>query len=71
MSAPKSTPTLRRERRETDEKEMRGGEQRIYRQVVGKLLWIDRADLRCATEKASSKLGHASDTDMRNTKSIL
>ena len=40
-------------------------EQRVYRQLVGKLLWIDRADLRCAMGKASSSLGHASDTDMK------
>ena len=44
------------------EKEMSASEQRVYRQLVGKLLWIDRADLRCAIadlrcaiEKASSR----------------
>ena len=51
MSAHKSSPTLRVERREKDEKEMSASEQRVYRQLVGKLLWIDRADLRCATGK--------------------
>ena len=67
----KSSPTLRWERRETDEKEMPASEQRVCRQLVGKLLWIDRADLRCAMEKASSSLGRASGTDMRNIESIL
>ena len=46
-------------------------ERRVYRQLVGKLLWIDRADLRCVMEKASPSLGRASDTDTRNIKSIL
>ena len=36
-------------------KEMSASEQRVYRQLVGKMLWIDRADLRCAIEKASSR----------------
>ena len=45
-------------------------EQRVYRQLFGKLLWVDRADLRCAMGKASSRLGRASDTDMSNIKSI-
>ena len=70
MSALKSSPTLRWECRETDEREMLASEQRVFRQLVGKVLWIDRADLRCAMEKSSS-LGRASDTDMRNIKSIL
>ena len=71
MSALKCSPTLRWDRRETDEKEMPASEQRVYRQLVGKLLWVDRADLHCAMGKASSTLGRASDTDMRNIKSIL
>ena len=71
MSALKSSPTLRWERREKDEKEMPASERRVYRQLVGKLLWIDRANLRCAMERASSSLGRASETDMRNIKSIL
>ena len=71
MSALKSTPTLRWERRETDEKEMLGSEQRVFRQLVGQLLWMNRADLRCATGQASSSLGRASDIDMRNITSIL
>ena len=50
---------------------MPASERRVYRQLVGKLLWIDRADLRCAMEKASPSLGRASDTDMINIKSIL
>ena len=50
MSAHKSSPTLRWERREKDEK-MSASEQRGYRQLVGQLLWIDRADLRCAMGK--------------------
>ena len=66
MSALKSSPTLRWERRETV-----ANEQRVYRQLVGQLLWIDRTDLRCAMVKASSSLGRASDTDVRNIKSIL
>ena len=46
MSALKSSPTLRWERRETDEKDMPASEQRVYRQLVGKLLenccgWIE------------------------------
>ena len=55
MSALKGSPTLRWEHRETDEKGD-ARKQRVYRQLVGKLLWIDRADFRC--------------TDMRNIKSI-
>ena len=43
----------------------------MYQQLVGKLLWIDRADLRCAMGKASSLLGQASARDMKNLKSIL
>ena len=69
MSALKSP--LRWERREKNEKEMPESERRVYRQLVGKLLWIDRADLRCAMEKASSSFRRASDTDMINIKSIL
>ena len=38
MSALTRTPTLRWERRGTDEKEMLASEQRVYRQLVGKLL---------------------------------
>ena len=71
MSALKGSPTLQWERRETDEKEMLASEHRVYRQFVGKPSWIDRADLRCAMVKASSSLERASDTDMRNIKSIL
>ena len=71
MSVLKITPTLRWERRETDEEELPASEQKVYRQLVGKLLWIDRADVRSAMGKASSSLGRASDTDMRNIKSIL
>ena len=67
----KSSPTLRWERQEQHEKEMPASEQRVYRQLVGKLLWIDRADLRCAMGEASSSLERASDTDMRNIKPIL
>ena len=48
MSALKSSPTLRWERRVKDEKQVPASEQRVYRQLVGKLLWIDRADLRYA-----------------------
>ena len=44
MSALRSSPTLRWERREKDEKEMPASEQRAYRQLVGTLPWIDRAD---------------------------
>ena len=71
MTALKSSPTLRWERRETDEQGWPASEQKVYRQLVGKLLWIDRVDLRCAIGKASSSLGRASDTDMKNVKSIL
>ena len=34
-------------------------------------MWLVGADLRCVMEKASSSLGRASDTDMRNIKSTL
>ena len=44
---------------------------KVYRQHVGKLLWVDRVDRRCAVGKASSILGRASDTDMMNIKSML
>ena len=53
------------------EKEMPTSEQRVHQQLVGKQSWVDRADLRCAMGKASSSLGRATDTDMRNIKSIL
>ena len=56
VSALKSSPTLRWERRETDEQELPASEQRVYRQLVCKLLWTDRVDLRCAMGKASSSL---------------
>ena len=56
---------------ERDEKETLASEQGAHRQLVGKLLWIDRADLPCAVGKASSSLGRASDTDMRNITSML
>ena len=56
MSALKSSPTLKWERRETDEKEMPASEQRVHRQLVGKLLWIDRVDLRCAMGKPHQAL---------------
>ena len=52
MSALKSSPTLRWERRERDEKECL----QARKELVGKLLWIDRADLRCAIEKSLIKL---------------
>ena len=53
------------------EKEMPAREESVYRQLVGKLLWIDRADLRCSLGKTSSSLGRGSVADMRNIKSIL
>ena len=71
MSAHKSSPTLRWERREANEKEMPANEQRVYRQLVGKSFWIDRADLRRAMGKASSSFGRASDVDVKSIKSIL
>ena len=43
----------------------------VHGQLVGKLIWIDWADMRCAMVKASSGFGRASDTDMRNIESIL
>ena len=58
MSAFKSSPTFKWERRETDEKEMPASEQRVHRQLVGKLFMdLTRVDLRCAMGKASSSLG--------------
>ena len=66
MSALKSSPTLRWERRVSDENEMPASEQRVYRQLVGKLFCIDRT-----AGEASSSLGRASDTDKRHIKSIL
>ena len=71
MPSLKSSPTLRWERREKDEKEMLASEPKVYRQLLGKLLWIDRAGLSCAMGKTSSRLGRASNTDMRNIMSIL
>ena len=44
---------------------MPASEERVYRQLVGKLLWIDRA---CTMVKASPSLGRASDTDMEYIK---
>ena len=41
MSALKSSPTLRSERRKKDEKEMPASEQRVHRQLVGRLLWTE------------------------------
>ena len=55
ISALKSTPTLRWARSEVDEKEMPASVQRTNRQLIGKLLWIDRADLRCAMGKSLIK----------------
>ena len=63
-TVPKSSQTLRWERRETGEQELPASQQKVYRQLVGKWLWIDRLDLRCAMGKASSSLGRASDTDI-------
>ena len=71
MPSLKSSPTLRWERREKDEKEMLASEQKVSRQLLGKLLWIDRAGLSCARGKTSLSLGRASNTDMTNIKSIL
>ena len=62
---------LRRERRANDEEELPQSEQRVYRQLVGKLLWIDRADMRCAMRKASSSLRRTSDMYMKNVDAIL
>ena len=39
--------------------------------LVGNLLWIDRADPRCAMSKASSSRGRASETDMKHMRAIL
>ena len=71
MSALKSSPTVRWEPREEDEKEMLASGQRVCRQHVEQLLRIDRVDLRCAMGETSSSCGRASDTDMKNIKSIL
>ena len=71
MPSLKSSQTLRWERREKDEKEMLASEQKVSRQLRGKLLWIDRAGLSYATVKTSLSLGRVSNTDMRNIKSIL
>ena len=54
-----------------DEKEVPASEQRVYRQFVGKLLWIDRAELALCDGKGLIKPGRAIDTDMRNVKSNL
>ena len=50
---------------------MLASEHRVYRQLVGQVSWIHRADLRCAMGKASSSLGRATDTDMRNIRSTF
>ena len=70
-TALKSSQTPRWERREIGEQELPASEQRVYRHLVGKWLWSDRVDLHCAIGKVSSSLGRASDTYMRNVKSVL
>ena len=71
MTVIKSSTGLRWEHRENDEEELPQSEHRVHRQLVGKLLWIDRTDLHCAMSKASSSLGRASGRDMKNIKAIL
>ena len=58
---------MQRPERSSDEDELPQSEPRMYRQLVGKLLWIDRANLRCAMSRGSSSLGRASETDMKKT----
>ena len=71
ITARKSPTGLRWERREKDEEELPQSEQRVYEQLLGKLLWIDRVDWCCVERKASSSLGRESETYMENVKSNL
>ena len=70
MSALNSSPTLRWEHRETDEKEMPASEQSTDNLLEN---CCGLTELTCAVrwENTSSSLGRASDTDMRNMKAIL
>ena len=71
MIALKSSTGSIWERRENDKEELPQSEQRVCRQLVGKLLWIDGVHLRCAVSEASSNLGRASETDMKNIRGNL
>ena len=71
MIALKSLIGLRWERREKDEEELPQSDQRVRRQLDGKLLWIDGVHLRCAVSEAASNLGRASETGMKDIKKIL
>ena len=71
MIALKSSTGSIWERRENDKEELPQSEQRVCRQLVGKLLWIYGVHLRCAVSEASSNLGRASETDMKNIRAIL
>ena len=51
MSALKISPTLLWERQEKDDKEMLASEQRVYRQLVGKLLAQVRAPFFAASSR--------------------
>ena len=52
MTALKSSQTLRWECRETDKQELLAREERVYRQLVGKLLWIDSVHEKCPVNSA-------------------
>ena len=62
---------LRWERGENDSIKLPDADHKMYRQLLAKLLWLGRADLRCALGRALTSLGRASETDMRNIKGFL
>ncbi len=46
-----------------EEEELSDEKQSEYRQMLGKLAWLDRCDLRSSVVKASERLGHATQQD--------
>ena len=47
------------------------GEQRRYRQMVGRMLWVDRPDVRCAVTKLATRCGNATEGEMKNMINVL
>ena len=72
MSVLKSSQTMRWERRETDEQELSAKRiKECIESCLQNYCGSTEVDLRCAMGKTSSSLGRASDTDMKNVKSVL
>ena len=67
----KGATCLKWDKGQADELEVPVPAQRFYRQAVGKLMWLDRVDLKAVVGKAAAKLGHATETDVQNIKRIL